>query len=249
MRKAPARLSRDAGGTPDSWEARVGRTKASGWAGAAGQVPTCAAHRPEDAAQPHAPAGAASAPCARDDPGLRSPGHARPGWGPAGHRAPALLRALQTASPVPRVLGRVACTRRLRKAGFRALSPPARPRAVAGHSQPARCSAGLESQPSRRSSCRAPALPGCGLGLPQRGSLKGPRPPELHLRLRLRLRAASTPGQSGRGPVAGSRADLQGLEPGSWEGVRSLNCRGGLRGPGRAPSRGEGGRRLAVQSE
>lgn len=54
------------------------------------------------------------------------------------------------------------------------------------------------------------ARPDCGLGLPQRGSLKGPRPLALRLGLglglrlplRLLLQTAPSPGQSGRGQGA-----------------------------------------------
>lgn len=82
------------------------------------------------------------------------------------------------------------------------------------------------------------ARPDCGLGLPQSGSLKGPRQLGLRLRLRLRLPlrpvAAATCGQSGRGPEAGCRADLQVLGLGSRKGLRNGNTQGGLRwDPGR----------------
>lgn len=86
---------------------------------------------------------------------------------------------------------------------------------------------GGAGEPSQRSSCRQ-ARPDCGLGLPQRGSLKGPR--RTPLRLPLALGAVSTPCQSGRGPEAGGGADFGGLETGSRKGLGGENRRGGLRG-------------------
>lgn len=116
-------------------------------------------------------------------------------------------------------------------------------RAGAGQSRPARCSAGARGAAGPRAAWRSGhrdysyrrgrrARPDCGLGLPQSGSLKGPRP--LGLRLPLRLAAAATRGQSGRGPETSCRADLRVLGLGSRKGLRNGNTQGGLRwDPGR----------------
>ena len=124
-------------------------------------------------------------------------------------------------------------------AGYRSLVIRPGPRADAGQSRPARCSAG-----ARRASGSGP------LEQQRRLLLPPPRPPGLRARvtaerllkgaaalgLRLPLPAAPTPGQSGRGPEAGDGADLWVLELGSRKELRNRSTRGGLRGDsGRAP--------------
>lgn len=75
------------------------------------------------------------------------------------------------------------------------------------------------------------ARPDCGLGLPQSGSLKGPR----LIRLGLLFPTAPTPGQSGRGPEAVRGAHLRVRELKSWQGLKIANTRGRLQwDPGRS---------------
>lgn len=115
--------------------------------------------------------------------------------------------------------------------GYRSLVIRPGPRAGAGQSRPARCSAGARG-----------AL-GSGPLEQQRRLLLPPRPPGLRARvtaerllkgaaalgLRLRLPAAPTPGQSGRGPEAGGGADLWVMELGSRKELKNGSTRGGLR--------------------